>query len=107
MKDEIAEMLGITSDTSAPASAGIVCPSCGGAVRKAGAGVGAGAMFGLIGALFVEAFASCRCSKCGPITSGAFPKDARQEILVERIMLGAGALLIFLVLLLFIGGRNR
>ena len=106
MSEDPDEILGIDPQVSAASRSGYLCPRCGGVLQR-GWSFMASVQGGLVGGLLYGAFSSLECRKCGKIPSRKLPRDARHECWVGSVFMVAGAILVFVVVLLFIGKGSR
>lgn len=82
------------------------CPRCGDLVsrkRSATAQIAGG----LIGALFVAAFGSFRCQKCGKIPHAEFPAETQNRMRLGSLgLIGGGVLLLVVIVGLLVVLQN-
>jgi purine-cytosine permease-like protein len=73
------------------------CPRCGDKVSRKYSST-AQMAGGLVGALFVAAFGSFGCKRCGKIPRSEFPQEVRSRMLMGSLGLIVGAFVLFAVL---------
>ena len=81
------------------------CPRCGDPVSR-GYSTTAQIAGGLVGALFVAAFGSFGCKKCGKIPRSEFPPDIKQRMMLGSLGLIAGAVVLFVVVIVAVVALN-
>jgi len=74
------------------------CPRCGDSVSR-NYNRTAQMAGGLVGALFVAAFGSFGCKKCGKIPRGEFPTEVRNRMMLGSVGLIVGAVVLFVVVI--------
>ncbi|PLX08738.1 MAG: hypothetical protein C0596_05395 [Marinilabiliales bacterium] len=75
-----------------------ICPRCGGPVKR-GYNKTAWRVGGLVALLFIAAFGSFQCEKCGKISQSEFPPDVkhRNNIMSVLMIIGAIALIVLVI----------
>jgi predicted RNA-binding Zn-ribbon protein involved in translation (DUF1610 family) len=81
------------------------CPRCGDKVSRSYSTT-AQMAGGLVGALFVGAFGSFGCKKCGKIPRAEFPADVQNKMMLGSLGMVAGAVVLFVVVLVAIVALN-
>ena len=76
-------------------------PRCGEPVKRKGSAV-AGATGGLVGALLGSAFGGFECENCGKIPRKEFPPEVRQKMMLNSLLMIAGAIVLFVVVVILI-----
>lgn len=74
------------------------CPRCGDPVSRSYSTT-AQLAGGLVGALFVAAFGSFGCKKCGKIARGEFPADVQNRMMLGSVGMVAGAVVLLVVVI--------
>ncbi len=81
------------------------CPKCSGPVQRGSSSV-AGHAGGVVGMLLYSAFAGFNCGTCGKVEKSSFPDEVRSQMTRNSVLMGAGAVVLFGVVIVVIAALN-